>query len=129
MKLTVFDIAYHSHDLFLPIKSFIYNEISKIFSIVTSNGGCRHEENSRKRWSLFTKLLYLVTSNLFLVAYYATLHPALLVGRSVGWLVSQSVGRSPLYSFGVFELFEHMAPAQMPWGPPALLLPTHTRLG
>ena len=31
------------------------------------------------------------------------------VGRSVSW----SVGRSPFYSFGVFELFEHTAPAQM----------------
>ena len=34
----------------------------------------------------------------FLVACYATLHPAL----SVGWLVGQSVGRSPFYFFGVF---------------------------
>ena len=46
----------------------------------------------------------------FLVACYATLHPALSVRRSVGW----SVGRSPFYFFGVFELFEHTAPAQMP---------------
>ena len=32
------------------------------------------------------------------------------VSPSVGWLV----GRSPFYFFGVFELFEHTAPAQMP---------------
>ena len=32
------------------------------------------------------------------------------VGRSVGW----SVGWSSFYFFGVFELFEHTAPAQMP---------------
>ena len=32
------------------------------------------------------------------------------VGPSVGW----SVGRSPFYFFGAFELFEHTAPAQMP---------------
>ena len=31
----------------------------------TSNGGCRREEKSRKLWSLFTKLLSLVTANLF----------------------------------------------------------------
>ena len=29
----------------------------------TSNGGCRREEKSRKHWSLFTKLLSLVTAN------------------------------------------------------------------
>ena len=32
---------------------------------LTSNGGCRREEKSRKHWSLFTKLLSLVTANLF----------------------------------------------------------------
>ena len=31
----------------------------------TSNGGCRREEKSRKHWSFFTKLLSLVTANLF----------------------------------------------------------------
>ena len=30
----------------------------------TSNGGCRREEKSRKRWSLFTKFLFSVTANL-----------------------------------------------------------------
>ena len=50
---------------------------------------------------------------LFLVACYATLHPAMSVRRSVGWSVGRSVG--PLfYFFGVFELFKHTAPAQMP---------------
>ena len=49
-----------------------------------------------------------------------------LVGRPVGWLV----GPSPFYFFGIFELFEHTAPAQMPWWPSlALLLPTHAQLG
>ena len=43
--------------------------------------------------------------SLILVACYATLHPAMSVGRSVGWLV-------PFILFGVFELFEHTAPAQ-----------------
>ena len=44
------------------------------------------------------------------------------VGPLVGW--------SPFYFLGVFELFEHTVPAQMPWCPsPALLLPTRTRLG
>ena len=37
----------------------------------------------------------------FLVACYATLHPAMLVRWLVGW----SVGRSPFDFFGVFELF------------------------
>ena len=46
----------------------------------------------------------------FLVACYATLHPAMSVRRSV----SRSVGWSPFYFFCVFELFEHTAPAQMP---------------
>ena len=32
----------------------------------TSNGGCRREEKSRKHWSPFTKLLSLVTANLFI---------------------------------------------------------------
>ena len=32
----------------------------------TSNGGCRREENSRKDWSLFSKLLSLVTENLYI---------------------------------------------------------------
>ena len=55
-----------------------------------------------------------------------TVHPAMSLCPLVGWLV----GRSPFYFFGVFELFEHTAPAQMPWWPsPALLLPTRTRLG
>ena len=31
----------------------------------TSNGGCRREEKSRKHWSLFTKLLSVVTANPF----------------------------------------------------------------
>ena len=36
------------------------------------------------------------------------------VGRSVSRSVGRSVGRSLFYFFGVFELFEHTAPAQMP---------------
>ena len=32
-------------------------------------------------------------------------------GWSVGWLVGRSVCWSPFYFFGVFERFEHMAPA------------------
>ena len=44
-------------------------------------------------------------SDFFLVACYTTLHPAMSVGRLVGL--------SPFYFFGVFELFEHTAPAQM----------------
>ena len=32
---------------------------------ITSNGGCHPEEKSRKHWSLFTKLLFPVTVNLF----------------------------------------------------------------
>ena len=63
-----------------------------------------------------------LTACVFLVACYATLHPAMsvrwLVGRLVGWSVARMVGRSdgwsPFYFFGVFELFEHTAPAQMP---------------
>ena len=47
---------------------------------------------------------------LFLVACYATLHPAMSVRRLVG----RSDGRSPFYFFGDFELKEHTAPAQMP---------------
>ena len=35
--------------------------------------------------------------------------------RYVGPLVGRLVGRSPFDYFGVFELFEHTAPAQMPW--------------
>ena len=31
----------------------------------TNTGGCRLEEKSRKHWSLFTKLLSLVTAKLF----------------------------------------------------------------
>ena len=62
----------------------------------------------------------------FLVACYATLHPAMSVGLSAGHLVGWSVGRmvgrlvgwlggrSLFYFFGVFELFGHKAPAQMP---------------
>ena len=42
---------------------------------------------------------------LFLVACYTTLNPAM----SVRWLV----GRSPFYFFGVFDLFELTAPAQI----------------
>ena len=38
---------------------------------------------------------------LFLVACYATLHPAMAVRWSVGW----SVGRSPFYFFGDFLAF------------------------
>ena len=34
------------------------------------------------------------------------------VGRLVGW---SPFYLSPFYFFGVFELFEHTAPAQMPW--------------
>ena len=34
------------------------------------------------------------------------------VGLSVGWSVSRLVGQSPSYFFGVFELFEHWAPAK-----------------
>ena len=34
--------------------------------------------------------------------------------RSVGRLVGRLVGWSLFYFFGVFELFEHTAPAQMP---------------
>ena len=52
----------------------------------------------------------ILSSRHFLVARYATLHPAVSVRRSVGW----SVGRSPFYFFGVFELFKHTAPAQIP---------------
>ena len=33
---------------------------------ITSNGGCRREEKSRKHWSLFTKFLFSVTANLFI---------------------------------------------------------------
>ena len=36
------------------------------------------------------------------------------VDPSVGWSVDRLVGWSPFYFFGVFELFEHTAPAQMP---------------
>ena len=50
----------------------------------------------------------------FLVACYATLHPAMLVCQLVGRLVGRSVGWSPFYFFGVFELFGHTAPAQIP---------------
>ena len=50
------------------------------------------------------------TQTRFLVACYATLHPAMSVRRSVG----RSVGRSPFYFFGVFELFEQTAPTQIP---------------
>ena len=46
----------------------------------------------------------------FLVACYATLHPAMSVRRSVGRLV----GQSPFYFFGVFKFFERTAPAHMP---------------
>ena len=50
----------------------------------------------------------------FLVACYATLHPAMSVRRSVARLVGRLVGWSvPFLHFGVFELFEHTAPAQM----------------
>ena len=63
----------------------------------------------------------------FLVAWYASLHPAMLVSWLVGWLVGQSV---PFLLFWRFELFEPTAPAQMLWWPsPALPLPTRTRLG
>ena len=37
-----------------------------------------------------------------------------LNSRSVGRLVGRLVSRSPFYFFGVFELFEHTALAQMP---------------
>ena len=48
--------------------------------------------------------------------------------RYVGLLVSWLVG--PFYFFGVSELFEHTAPAQMPkWPSTALLLPTRMQLG
>ena len=46
----------------------------------------------------------------FLVACYATLHPALSVGLSV----SQSVGRSPFLLFRRFKLFGLTAPSQKP---------------
>ena len=36
-----------------------------------------------------------IFADLFLVVCYATLHPAMSVGQSVGWLV-------PFYFFGVF---------------------------
>ena len=65
----------------------------------------------------------------FLVACYATLHPAMSVDRSVGWSVGRLVGRSSFYFFGVFELFKLTSPAQMPWWALSLLLPTCTRLG
>ena len=48
---------------------------------------------------------------LFLVACYATLHPAMSVGRSIGWSVGRSVGRlvgrsvSPLLTFSAFLSF------------------------
>ena len=48
---------------------------------------------------------------LFLVACYATLHPAMSVGRSIGWSVGWSVGRlvgrsvSPLLTFSAFLRF------------------------
>ena len=48
-------------------------------------------------------------NNCFLVACYATLHPALSVGRSVGRLV----GRSPFYFFGIYKLFGLTAPSQI----------------
>ena len=34
---------------------------------ITSNGGCRREEKSRKHWSLFTKFLSLVTALFYLL--------------------------------------------------------------
>ena len=45
----------------MALKTFYapVNELS------TSNGGCHREEKSRKHWSFFTKLLSLVTANLF----------------------------------------------------------------
>ena len=49
-----------------------------------------------------------------LVACNGTLHPAMSIRRSVGWLVARLVGQSPFYFFGVFKLFEGTAPAQMP---------------
>ena len=51
---------------------------------------------------------------MFLVACYATLHPALLVRPSVGPFVGTSVGLSVTsYIFVVFEVFGFTAPAQM----------------
>ena len=33
------------------------------YSQITSNGGCRREEKSRKHWSFFTKFLFSVIAN------------------------------------------------------------------
>ena len=44
-----------------------FSALSAPERLYTSNGGCRREEKSRKPWSLFTKLLSLVTANSFLL--------------------------------------------------------------
>ena len=62
-------------------------------------------------------------SSYFLDACYATLHPALSVGQSVG----QLVGRS--HFFLCFLFFDHTTSARMLWWPQIWPLPTRTQLG
>ena len=68
----------------------------------------------RMRTRFFWDVMTLFPFEVFLVACYATLHPALSVGRSVGQSVGGwSVGPSPFF-FGVFKLFGLTAPSQVP---------------
>ena len=55
------NIHAHPHAISVAVFPILFSE----YHWITSNGGCRHEEKSRKHWSIFTQLLSLVTANLF----------------------------------------------------------------
>ena len=88
--------------------------------------------------TLFSFFFFCFSLSLFfLVACYATLHPALSVRRLVGRLVGWSVGRSVGPHFTFFIRFTFLTSPLLPkWSsdlkygpcPPARPLPTRTRL-
>ena len=84
-----------------------YTEVTLVLCIGNTNSQYMHKWTERSVAFYDGQKQPGVLIAFFLVASYATLHPALSVGWSVGW--------SHFTYFYVFFFFDRTAPAQMLW--------------